>query len=40
MKLGSKIILSASAGVLLATAGAIATVYSLCHENQVNELRT
>jgi methyl-accepting chemotaxis protein len=37
MKLGSKIILSASAGVLLATAGAIATVYSLCHENQVNE---
>jgi methyl-accepting chemotaxis protein len=37
MKLGSKVIMCASAGVLLATAGAIATVYSICHENQLNE---
>lgn len=40
MKLGLKVILCASVGVLLATAGAIVTVYSISHENRVNELKT
>jgi hypothetical protein len=40
MKLGNKVILCAAAGVLLATAGAIVTVYSISHENRVNELKT
>jgi|CZKS01.1.fsa_nt_gi hypothetical protein len=40
MKLGTKVILCAAAGVLLATAGAIITVYSISHENRVNELKT
>lgn len=40
MKLGTKVILCAAAGVLLATAGAIVTVYSISHENRVNELKT
>lgn len=40
MKLGQKVILCAGAGVLLATAGAIATVYSISHENRVHELKT
>jgi hypothetical protein len=37
MKLGNKVILCAAAGVLLATTGAIATLYSICHQNQVDE---
>jgi len=40
MKLGHKVILCAATGVMLATAGAIATVYSISHENRVNELKT
>ena len=40
MKLGTKVILCAAAGVVLATLGAIATVYSISHGNRVNELRT
>jgi hypothetical protein len=40
MKLDQKVILCAGAGVLLATAGAIVTVYSISHENRVNELKT
>ena len=40
MKLGTKVILCAAAGVLLASAGAIITVYSISHENRVNELKT
>ncbi|HLK20418.1 MAG TPA: methyl-accepting chemotaxis protein [Bryobacteraceae bacterium] len=40
MKLGQKVIVCAGTGVLLATAGAIATVYSISHQNRVNELRT
>ena len=39
MKLATKITLSASGGVVLSTLGAIATVYSISHENRVNELR-
>ncbi len=39
MKLGTKITLCAGAGVVLATAGAILTVYSISHENRVNELK-
>ena len=40
MKLGTKVMLCAAAGVVLATLGAIATVYSISHENRVNELKT
>src|SRR5579872_1479749 len=40
MKLGNKVILCAATGVLLATGGAILTVYSISHENRVNELKT
>jgi methyl-accepting chemotaxis protein len=39
MKLGNKVILSAAGGVLLATGGAIWTVYSISHANRVNELK-
>jgi methyl-accepting chemotaxis protein len=39
MKLGNKVILCAASGVLLATVGAIATVYSICRENRVNEIK-
>ena len=39
MTLGTKVILGAAAGVVLATAGAIATVYVISHDNRVNELR-
>src|ERR1700744_2697165 len=37
MKLGTKIMVCAAAGVLLATGGAIATVYAISHTNRVNE---
>ena len=40
MRLGTKVILCAVAGVVLATAGAIITVYSISHQNRVNELKT
>ncbi len=40
MKLGTKITLCAVGGVVLATAGAILTVYSISHENRVNELKS
>lgn len=40
MKLGTKITLCAGGGVVLATAGAILTVYSISHANRVNELRS
>ncbi len=39
MKLATKITLCATAGVVLATLGAIGTVYSISHSNRVNELR-
>jgi len=39
MKLGLKIIVCAAAGVLLATFGAIATVYHISHGNRVEELK-
>src|SRR5581483_12109302 len=39
MKLGTKVSLCAAGGVVLATLGAIGTVYSISHENRVNELR-
>lgn len=40
MKLGTKITLCAAGGVLLATFGAILTVYSISHANRVNELKS
>lgn len=40
MNLANKITICASAGVLLATAGAIANVYLISHGNRVNELRS
>jgi methyl-accepting chemotaxis protein len=40
MKLGTKITLCAGGGVVLATAGAILTVYSISHANRVNELKS
>ncbi len=40
MNLAQKITLCASAGVVLATAGAISTVYLISHGNRVNELRS
>jgi hypothetical protein len=40
VNLANKITVAASAGVLLATAGAIASVYLISHGNRVNELRT
>ena len=40
MNLANKITICASAGVMLATAGAIANVYLISHGNRVNELRT
>jgi len=40
MNLGTKITVCAAGGVVLATAGAILTVYSISHENRVNELRS
>ena len=40
MKLGTKITLCAAGGVVLATAGAILTVYSISHTNRVNELKS
>lgn len=39
MKLANKITICASAGVVAATAGAIASVYLISHSNRVNELR-
>jgi hypothetical protein len=39
MKLSGKITLCAAGGVVLATLGAIGTVYSISHSNRVNELR-
>jgi methyl-accepting chemotaxis protein len=39
VKLGTKVILCAAAGVVLATLAAIVTVYSISHENRVNELK-
>ena len=39
MKIGTKITLCAAAGVVLATLGAVATVYAISHSNRVNELR-
>lgn len=39
MKLGTKITLCAAGGVVLATLGAIGTVYAISHGNRVNELR-
>lgn len=39
MNLANKITAFASAGVVLATAGAIASVYMISHSNRVNELR-
>jgi methyl-accepting chemotaxis protein len=39
MKLGTKITLCAAGGVVLATLGAIGTVYAISHSNRVNELR-
>jgi hypothetical protein len=39
VNLANKITIYASAGVVLATAGAIGTVYSISHGNRVNELR-
>jgi len=39
MKLATKITLCAAGGVVLATLGAIATVYAISHTNRVNELR-
>ena len=38
MKLGTKITLCAAGGVVLATGGAIVTVYAISHSNRVNEL--
>lgn len=40
MSLANKITLCASGGVVLATAGAIASVYLISHNNRVNELRS
>ncbi|HUE24275.1 MAG TPA: methyl-accepting chemotaxis protein [Bryobacteraceae bacterium] len=40
MNLANKITICASGGVLLATAGAIASVYLISHGNRVNELRS
>lgn len=40
MKLGTKVTLCAAGGVVLATLGAILTVYSISHTNRVNELRS
>jgi len=40
MNLASKITICASGGVVLATAGAIASVYLISHSNRVNELRS
>ena len=40
MNLANKITLCASGGVVLATAGAIASVYLISHGNRVNELRS
>ena len=40
MNLGTKITLCAGGGVVLATAGAIITVYSISHQNRVNELKS
>lgn len=40
MQLGIKITLCAAGGVVLATLGAIGTVYSISHGNRVNELHT
>jgi len=39
MKLATKITLCAAGGVVLATLGAIGTVYAISHANRVNELR-
>jgi hypothetical protein len=39
MKLGNKVILCAASGVLLAIAGAVATLYSICRQNRVNEIK-
>jgi hypothetical protein len=39
MRLGTKITLCATGGVVLATVGAIGTVYAISHGNRVNELR-
>jgi len=39
MKLATKITVSAGGGVVFATLGAIATVYSISHANRVNELK-
>ena len=39
MRLGTKVTLCAAGGVVLATLGAIITVYSISHTNRVNELR-
>ncbi len=40
MKLATKITLCAAGGVVLATLGAIGTVYAISHANRINELRT
>ncbi len=40
MKLATKITLCAAGGVVLATLGAIGTVYTISHTNRLNELRT
>ena len=40
MNLANKITICASAGVVLATAGAIISVYLISHSNRVNELRS
>jgi methyl-accepting chemotaxis protein len=40
MKLGTKTTLCAAGGVVLATLGAIGTVYAISHTNRVNELRS
>jgi methyl-accepting chemotaxis protein len=40
MNLGTKITLCAAGGVVLATTGAILTVYSISHQNRVNELKS
>jgi methyl-accepting chemotaxis protein len=39
MKIGTKVIVCAAGGVLLATLGAVLTVYSISHTNRVNELK-
>ena len=39
MRLATKITVCAGGGVVLATLGAIGTVYSISHTNRVNELR-